>query len=112
MEGIKTSYFAKSGTRKNAVSIARSAPPYFKGQVVSYLAPPYYLLKKYKIDHDEKYYEFEYINRVLNHLDPMKVFKELEGKLLLCWEKSGIFCHRHIVARWLETYLNIYVEEI
>jgi uncharacterized protein (DUF488 family) len=32
------------------------------------------------------------------------VAQALEGKVLLCYEKSGDFCHRHLVAEWLRRY--------
>ena len=31
--------------------------------------------------------------------------------ILLCYEKSGDFCHRHIVADWIESELKKRVEE-
>jgi uncharacterized protein (DUF488 family) len=30
---------------------------------------------------------------------------------LLCYEKPGDFCHRHIVAEWLHNNLGVHVEE-
>ena len=30
----------------------------------------------------------------------------------MCWEKSGDFCHRHLVAEWVEENLGITIEEI
>ena len=32
--------------------------------------------------------------------------------VLLCYEKPPQFCHRHLVAKWLEKELNIKVEEL
>ena len=28
--------------------------------------------------------------------------KELDNKILLCYEPKGEFCHRHIVAQWFK----------
>ena len=44
----------------------------------------------------------------MDKLDPEQVLKELEGFsgvsedniILLCYEKTGTFCHRHLVADW------------
>ena len=36
----------------------------------------------------------------------------LNNIVLLCWERSGKFCHRHIVANWLSDYLSEPIEEI
>lgn len=44
---------------------------------------------------------------MLRYLSQEKVVADLEklsgGKdiALICYEKSGSFCHRHVVARWL-----------
>ena len=48
-----------------------------------------------------------YLRDVLRYLSQEKVVADLEklsgGKdiALICYEKSGSFCHRHAVARWL-----------
>ena len=36
----------------------------------------------------------------------------MDGTILLCYEDNLEFCHRHIVAYWLEKTLNISVPEI
>jgi hypothetical protein len=46
------------------------------------------------------------------HLNPVRVADELEGKVLLCWELPGQFCHRRLVAEWLEKNLLIEVPEL
>ncbi len=120
---IHTSYYAKY--RGNAgCSISRTTPKGFKGLTCTALNPPAALLAWYKIhtkDLDTWYEENktegeEFIKRrriielqftesykedILNRIDPASVAKGLEGKVLLCWEKSGRFCHRYIVAQWL-----------
>lgn len=113
-----TSYFAKSANHPHAVSIAGKAPDWFKGRQYKILAPKWGFFKQYKDPNDEKYsdqgfYTEQFNKEVLNKLDPKKVFEELgENAVLLCWEKSGTFCHRHIVAEWLSKNLNIEIKEI
>ncbi len=51
------------------------------------------------------------INSNINFEDPIKVGKELQGMILLCYEKTGDFCHRHLVAEWLRE-AKFDVEEI
>ena len=57
-------------------------------------------------------------NQHLATLNPQAVYNELAalsgGKdvVLLCHEKEGDFCHRHLVARWLEANLHITVKEL
>ena len=67
-----------------------------------------------KISEEEntEYYVREYINQVLNNLNPATVFCHLDNSILLCYEPSLVFCHRHIVALWLEKNLSIKVPEI
>lgn len=110
---MKTSNFWISGKSPNAVSIAARAPNWYKGREYKKLAPRYWLLMKYKEDRDKKFYTAYYYEEILNKLDPQKVFDELgKDAILLCWEKSGTFCHRHIVADWLSQKLGIQIQEI
>ena len=99
---IHTSYFAKSGKLPNAISIARSAPPGFKGEQMQMLAPSYKLLKDYKNFKITNETYTEEFNEQLSSLDPRIVGGLAEGKVLLCWEGKDKFCHRHLVAVWLQ----------
>lgn len=71
-----------------------------------------------KIDEDENntYYMHEYYNQVLANLDANEILKELqqfgEDVVLLCFENENEFCHRHLVATWLERILKIEVSEV
>jgi len=104
---MKTSYFAKVRNLygANLISIALKTPPGFKGTIYTRLAPTYELLNKWK---NKKINEREYIEeylQILNKLDPHKIYQQLgEDAILLCYEKSGDFCHRHIVADWFKKY--------
>jgi len=35
-----------------------------------------------------------------------------EDAILLCWENSGVFCHRRLVAEWFEEELGVSVPEV
>ena len=59
----------------------------------------------------EEQYEKQYRERVLSKLDPQKIYDTLKGQVLLCWENPGEFCHRRIVAAWIEENLGIEVPE-
>ena len=123
---IYTSYF---GNLKNLlnfklVSIAGESSSEFialidDNKFIEYkkLAPKYSWWKEWhdgKFDND--WYVEKYYKTVLNLLDPNKVFLELtenntKDVVLLCWEEPNEFCHRHIVAKWLNENLNIEVKE-
>lgn len=100
---IYTSYFNKYNQIShigNCISIAIGTPVWFKEQTYSELFPTWKMVKDFKIFNDEKKYIEEYYN-ILNKLNPQKVFNDLNDNIILCWEKSGKFCHRHLVVNWL-----------
>ncbi len=100
---IFTSYFAsRKWNPSNGVSIAIWAPRGYTGPKYPALYPPQYLLQNFKEGRTSiSQYTAIYTKDVLERLDPAKVAKDLDGKVLLCYEKSGSFCHRNIVAAWL-----------
>jgi hypothetical protein len=106
-----TSYFAKY-KGKDGISIALSSPKWFSCPSYPDLFPYWEIINKYKSDSNENYYTDRYILNVLDKLDPEKVLYDLKGKVMLCWEKSGTFCHRRIVANWIQTNTGMYVPEI
>jgi len=110
---MNTSYYAKSGDHPNAVSIAGRAPADFTGRECKKLAPRLWFFKKYKLDGDTEFYTQQYQSEVLDQLDPQEILWEVgEDAVLLCWEKPGKFCHRHLVAKWLSEKLGIEVTEL
>jgi len=110
---MQTSNFWKAGKNSNAVSIAARAPSWYRDREYKKLAPKYWLLMKYKKDKDSNFYTAHYYEEILNKLDPQKTFNELgKDAILLCWEKSGEFCHRHLVSQWLSKNLGIKIQEV
>jgi uncharacterized protein (DUF488 family) len=109
---MMTSSFNISGKSDFAVGIAGQAPDWYTGRQYRRLAPKYDFFIKYKQDGDESYYIKQYQERVLDKLNPETVFKELgQDAVILCWEEPGAFCHRRLVAGWLESHLGITVPE-
>lgn len=118
---IWTSYFAnwrKFPKEAVPVAICAQAPSFYKGLQYKKLAPSYNILHEYHCINDEDKYVKRFNEEVLSLLDGAKIYKELEelcgGKdcVLLCYEKRGEFCHRHLVAKWLMDTLGIEVKEI
>ena len=117
---IYTGYFARLKTYKEAglvpVSVTRWTPKWFEGKECKALAPSADLLARYKngITNTEAFTEeFE---AMLDSIDIKKVLEDLteEGStdiVLLCFEKNGDFCHRHIIAKHLKSKYDITVEE-
>lgn len=95
------------------VAITRFTPSWFKGPTYLPLAPSTDLLKRYK---DNKVTIDQYIkeyNSYLYTLDPittlcdLSVYGNLDKVVLCCYEKSGDFCHRHLLSRWLSNLIHI-----
>lgn len=118
---IYTSYFGKY-KGDNSVCIAIGAN-WFKGERASELIPDEKLVYWYKNKisyinsikdkfENEKYiknlkykvceiYKKEYLKQ-LNKLNPADIYNKYNEKVLLCFEKTGEFCHRHIITEWLK----------
>ena len=113
---MDTSYFAKLKYIEHPVAICGWSPEFYTGPKYTKLAPKKDWFFKWKEERESgKYTEEEsnlmyktlYYETVLNNLDPVEVYKELcsiynsEDVTLICYEKPGDFCHRHLVAEWL-----------
>ena len=116
---IYTGYFEKTDEYKakglTPVSIAGKCPENYHGFEYRRLAPKYEWWKKWHDEHlGSAWYKQQYQNTVLKNLSASDVCHDLErfGKdvILLCYEKPGEFCHRHLVADWFEQN-NIQVKE-
>jgi len=105
---MKTSNFKLSGTDPNAVAISRGVPKGFKGRRYMPLAPATWALVR---EPDEAVFREKFMSQ-LERLDARATVEALgEDAILLCWEKPGEFCHRRVVAEWLERELGTSVPE-
>lgn len=109
---IYTSYFAKLKSLPDnivPISICAKAPDWYKGLEFKNLAPKYDFFMKWKKDHDNDYFTKCYNARVLNNYDASSLVVDLiymvndceKDICLMCYEKPSDFCHRHLVADWL-----------
>lgn len=106
-----TSYYAKLNKVESVavpISISLSIPMGVIIKSYKKLAPSWSILSEYKEKHDDALYTERFKKEILDNLDANEVAKELttlaDGKpfCLMCYEKSGSFCHRNIVAEWLQ----------
>ncbi|MFO8164391.1 MAG: hypothetical protein ACQEQO_12055 [Thermodesulfobacteriota bacterium] len=114
---IKTSCFKVSKDKEHTISIARNDFPWsikgYKFEKYSDLIPSLSLLRAWRAGKiTKKDYKKRYYNETLHKLDPQKVYNDLDGKILLCHEPREAFCHRILVARWLESSLGINIDEV
>lgn len=107
---IYTSYFANLRNLPEGVvpvAICGGLPKFYKGLVFKDLAPEYNSFKEYKESGDVGAFSKKYDELVLAKLnvsDVVHKLYKLSGGMdvcLVCYEKSGSFCHRELVSRWL-----------
>ena len=130
---MKTSYYAIANST-GGIAISRYPPTGWTGLHYLDLAPSANLLSSFK----QKQYSIEDYNKIyqqqLGRLDPKKVWSDLhaltngEEPTLLCFEKpkaklavAGLdplptdpnlwFCHRRLVAEWLQSRIGVSVPE-
>lgn len=112
---IYTSYYAKHGSNPKAIGISYSVPKWFdKSRHLCMLAPTWDLVGGYK---DGSITQQEYTTRYVQllegrEIDPMGIAHNLpEGTILLCYERPGDFCHRRVLAEWVEQTTGVKIPE-
>lgn len=117
---IYTSYFANLKNLEKddivPIGICCYPPKWFKGPNLRAIAPSPDILEKCKSSHTE--YEKRYRTEVLSLFKNANILLERisfisggKDAALCCYEKPSDFCHRHILAKWLEEQTGIKVEE-
>lgn len=92
------SYSGTSWEIGKAVAISLRLPKgWGKRPVLSALAPLPYMLKLPRLQ-----YIGEYYSRILAKRSPEQIADLLRGRVMCCYEKPNVFCHRRIVAEWLK----------
>ena len=107
---IYTTYFSKLRNLPPdivPISITLFPPKNWGGLQYTALAPSPKMLFAFKNGMTEDAYRLGY-NFILSSLRPDQVVKDLfslasgaKDIALVCYEKSSDFCHRHLVAEWL-----------
>lgn len=91
------------------ISICGQAPDWYRGLQYKKLAPKYKFFMEWKKNKDNNYYIKCFNEQVLDKLCPHHVVFDLYNFLisedydvcLICYESPNEFCHRHLVAKWL-----------
>jgi len=111
MNKIYTSYY---GNRKidpdkyYLVQISNSKPSYYKVDAdVKFLHPDWRIVSDHKAGRiTDADYKYEYLEQLYSNekliLNTLVHIKNVAKKdvVLLCYEKPGDFCHRHILTEW------------
>ena len=99
------------------IAICLKTPPEYDGLRLMELAPSHDILYQYKSIRNTDLYTKRFYAEILNRLDSAEIYRQIEtlsGKkdcVLLCYEEKSEFCHRHLVAEWLNRTLGIEVQE-
>jgi len=110
-----------NGTNYSHISISkdRGRDANYEGKCFLDLAPNESFFRiwrnnigKISTEENNKYYIGEYYKQILGKLDPEEIYSKLSNNILLCYEESNQFCHRHIVAAWFEIMLGVKVPEV
>lgn len=112
--------FAKSldDSKFFVVSISRFPPRGFRGYKCFEFAPSVRLLKEYKEGLRNDHYAYRYERDVLKKIDVHRVFEGLArmacGRdiVLCCFEPALQFCHRRILAHYVERVWGYSIEEL
>ena len=118
---VRTSYFANHKKYKDYIrlSIAKFPPPNSYDFNIYFLAPSMYLLQSYKDGTiGEKDYVKEYVQQLNDFSKDIENFVNVlkndfvdKKVVLLCYEKDK-FCHRHILAEYLNKHYDLGITEI
>lgn len=62
------------------------------------------------MDHNE--YTRQYLQLLIDRkADPQEILDLPDGTMLLCYETPTDFCHRHILADWVELKTGVHIPE-
>ena len=91
----------------------------FIGKAITELAPKkgFWLEWKENIgkipeEKNTRFYIKHYYDEVLSQVDVMDLLKDEEDPVLLCYEKGQDFCHRHVLAEYIEIVYGIHVDDV
>jgi len=116
MKKIYTSNYARHANNPLAFGISLTVPEWYKGQRLEYLAPRSDMVGKIKrgeANYNQRKYTRDYIDTLnARQINPEKLIEGLpDGALLLCYEPPGTFCHRRLLADWIERRTGVVIEE-
>lgn len=102
-----------------SISFDKGESAGFKGKIMLELAPFRDFFHVWrdnigKIPEEDniRYYIEQYYSRVLSKVDILGLLKKEKDPILLCYEKSEEFCHRHVLAEYINIQYGIVVPEI
>ena len=102
-----------------SISFDKGKDAGFNGKTMTELAPfrEFFHIWKDNIGkipekENTRYYIEQYYNKVLSKVNIMNLLEKEENPILLCYEASEEFCHRHVLAEYINIKYGILVQEI
>lgn len=102
-----------------SISFDKGKSAGFEGKTMLELAPyrdffDVWRDNKGKIPEEEntRYYIEQYYNKILSKVNIEELLKDEKDPILLCYEESNDFCHRHVLAEHINIKYGIVVPEI
>ncbi len=116
MKKIYTSNYARHGNNPLAIGISLTVPDWYEGERLAYLAPKSDMvgkIKKGEENYNQRKYTREYLDLLkVRNVNAKRLIDSLpDGTLLLCYESPNDFCHRHILADWVERLSGFIITE-
>ena len=105
----------------NLISISgdRGRSVGFKGKAIPQLAPKRAFwnvwhdnIGKIPEEQNTKYYIEQYYKQVLSKVNIEELLRDEKDPIILCFEKGQNFCHRHVLAEYIELMYGIKVRDI
>lgn len=112
---IYTSNYKRKGDDSRAIAISRKTPEDYFGKTFMLLAPTWELImgvKNGEITPEEYAERYIHLLEHIRDLTPEYILEVLpETCYLLCYEPLGQFCHRHVLANWLNEHTDANITE-
>lgn len=111
---ITTSNYRTRGQYSNSYAISIRPPEWYSGKIFPLLTPTWDMVMGVR---DGKITEHQYTERYFEHLLKNKVTVDRvlnnlpKNACLLCYEPGFMFCHRRLVAMWIENETGLKVPE-
>ena len=111
---IFTSNYARSATFHLSFAISKKPPDWYTGKCLPQLAPTWELLKAYKQEEitQQDYVEVYIALLKKRQYTPQRILDALpDNSRLLCYEAPSDFCHRRVLAKWIEDDTGVIIPE-
>jgi len=116
MKKIYTSNYARNSNNPKAIGISFVIPEWYNGATLPKLAPMQAMINTFKRKKDS-YMERQFSQRYISLLRSRDIKAESlleeipDGSILLCYESPGEFCHRRVLAEWIEHHTGVHIPE-